>query len=104
MNYLEVRVGFENPRLADPRFLNNLCGSIPTASSLNWTSFELNGSTLINVTVECFDGLTTGRFVTVQKFGCGRLEIFEMTIFPVPGIFVPKSHCNGLLSSRLDFI
>ena len=107
MSNLEIRVGFENPFGEDPRYLNSFCGFIEkpldpinitnnnNSTTTNYNSYNNtfynvtfgSGSTkkayvLVNVTCQTAD--LQGRYITIQKRGCGQLEIHEITFSPSP--------------------
>jgi hypothetical protein len=107
MSNLEIRVGFENPFGEDPRYLNSFCGFVEkpldpvnniTTNNSTTTTNNSNNNTFYNVTygsdstkkayvlvnVTCQTADLQGRYITIQKRGCGQLEIHEITFSPSP--------------------
>ena len=93
MNNLEIRMGFESPDNGNPHQLNHFFGFIKSAFeadgnttiSESYANYTIDYMTFVKYTVLCGDQCRTGRFMTIQKLGRGKLELYEVFLFPYPG-------------------
>lgn len=91
MTALEIRVGFESPLGGNPLIMNHFYGFIKSAFefdgnttfSESFANKSVDYMTFVKYTVLCVNQCN-GRFITIQKLGCGQLELFEVLIFPYP--------------------
>ena len=102
MTNLEIRIGNEVPTLDNPRYLNSYCGTIRKPFDLdnvNNTAFNFTiaSMTFVNVSVNCSRDMFAGRYITIQKLECSRLEIYEVTFLPNPG------KIDGSICPHLNF-
>jgi len=68
MTNLEIRAGFENPILSDPKSINTFCGSIasPNDGNNSVTNVTYSNQKYIIVNVNCSQASMQGRYITVQ--------------------------------------
>ena len=80
---METRFGFEKLDLnsTKPIEVNNLCSNV----NLRNVSFKEVDNETLAVDLFCYS-VFDGRYLTLQMMQCGVLEIFEITIFPKPGM------------------
>ena len=96
MTNLEIRMGFESPENGNPHILNHFYGFIKSAydfdsnttfsESYNQNPYYIIDSySFVKYTVFCGAQCRAGRFITIQKLGCGQLDLKEVFVFPYPG-------------------
>ena len=96
MTNLEIRMGFESPDNGNPHLLNHFYGSIKSVYDFDGnTTFSesynqnpevpFDSYNVVEYTILCGAQCRTGSFITIQKLGCGQLDLTEVFVFPYPG-------------------